>query len=96
MDFIAEAVMSSDPDRTWAGITETAMVIFDESRHPQNALLADSYNTVYFLLVYFTGEGLAMLLLVPRALRHLRSRVAQEARPRAMAPRLQHHLLRVW
>ena len=43
--------------------SETAMVIFDESRHPQNALLADSYNTVYFLLVYFTGEGLAMLLL---------------------------------
>ena len=42
---------------------ENALVIFDESRHPQNALLADSYNTVYFLLVYFTGEGLAMLAL---------------------------------
>ena len=42
---------------------ENSMVIFDESRHPQNAVLADSYNTIYFLLVYFTGEGLAMLVL---------------------------------
>ena len=42
---------------------ENAMVIFDESRHPQNAVLADSYNTIYFLLAYFTGEGLAMLVL---------------------------------
>ena len=62
MDFIAEALMSSDPDEI-GQVSPTAMVIFDESRHPQNALLADSYNTVYFLLVYFTGEGLAMLLL---------------------------------
>jgi hypothetical protein len=60
MDFIAEALMSSDPDEI-GQVSPTAMVIFDESRHPQNALLADSYNTVYFLLVYFTGEGLAML-----------------------------------
>ena len=43
--------------------SDNAMVIFDESRHPQNAVLADSYNTIYFLLVYFTGEGLAMLVL---------------------------------
>jgi hypothetical protein len=62
MDFVAEALMSTDPAEAGQP-SETAMVIFDESRHPQNALLADSYNTVYFLLVYFTGEGLAMLLL---------------------------------
>ena len=40
-----------------------AQVIFDESRHAQNAVLTESYNTVYFLLVYFTGEGLAMAIL---------------------------------
>ena len=62
MDFIAEALMSTEPDEAGQA-SPTAMVIFDESRHPQNALLADSYNTIYFLLVYFTGEGLAMLLL---------------------------------
>ena len=62
MDFIAEALMSTNVGEEGQP-AENAMVIFDESRHPQNALLADSYNTVYFLLVYFTGEGLAMLLL---------------------------------
>ena len=62
LDFIAEALMSEDPEEAGQPATN-AMVIFDESRHPQSALAADSYNTVYFLLVYFTGEGLAMLLL---------------------------------
>ena len=62
LDFIAEALMSERIDEVGEP-AENAMVIFDESRHPQSALAADSYNTVYFLLVYFTGEGLAMLLL---------------------------------
>lgn len=62
MDFIAEALMSQLEGEEGEP-AENAMVIFDESRHPQSALAADSYNTVYFLLVYFTGEGLAMLLL---------------------------------
>ncbi|MBR68276.1 MAG: hypothetical protein CMA86_02035 [Euryarchaeota archaeon] len=62
MDFIAEALMSEIVGEEGQP-AENAMVIFDESRHPQSALAADSYNTVYFLLVYFTGEGLAMLLL---------------------------------
>lgn len=62
LDFIAEALMSSKIGEEGQP-SENAVVIFDESRHPQNALFADSYNTVYFLLVYFTGEGLAMLLL---------------------------------
>ena len=62
LDFIAEALMSELADEAGKP-AENAMVIFDESRHPQSALMADSYNTVYFLLVYFTGEGLAMLLL---------------------------------
>ena len=62
LDFIAEALMSEVPEEAGQPAAN-AMVIFDESRHPQSALAADSYNTVYFLLVYFTGEGLAMLLL---------------------------------
>ncbi len=62
LDFIAEALMSELADEEGQP-AQNAMVIFDESRHPQSALAADSYNTVYFLLVYFTGEGLAMLLL---------------------------------
>ncbi len=62
LDLISEALMTSIEGE---GIepSENAMVIFDESRHPQNAILADSYNTIYFMLVYFTGEGLAMLVL---------------------------------
>lgn len=62
LDFIAEALMSTLEGEDGEP-APNAMVIFDESRHPQNAVLADSYNTVYFLLVYFTGEGLAMLVL---------------------------------
>ena len=62
LDVIAEALMSTLEGEEGQP-AENALVIFDESRHPQNALLADSYNTVYFLLVYFTGEGLAMLAL---------------------------------
>ncbi len=62
LDVISESLMSTKDGETGQP-AENAMVIFDESRHPQNALLADSYNTVYFLLVYFTGEGLAMLAL---------------------------------
>ena len=62
LDVIAESLMSTMEGEEGQP-AENAMVIFDESRHPQNAILADSYNTVYFLLVYFTGEGLAMLAL---------------------------------
>ena len=62
LDYIAESLMSELVGEEGQP-SQNAMVIFDESRHPQSALAADSYNTVYFLLVYFTGEGLAMLLL---------------------------------
>ena len=44
-------------------IVGEGQVLFDESRHPQNAFMADSYNMVYFLLVYFTSEAMAMLIL---------------------------------
>tara|TARA_B100000131_G_scaffold124298_1_gene121450 strand:+ start:1710 stop:3314 length:1605 start_codon:yes stop_codon:yes gene_type:complete len=42
---------------------ENALVIFDESRHSQNAFLGESYNLVYWILVYFTSESMAMLVL---------------------------------
>ena len=66
LDYIADSLV--DPTTTGEsvdvpGVAPNAMVIFDESRHIQPNLASESYNTIYFLLVYFTGEGLAMLLL---------------------------------
>jgi hypothetical protein len=66
LDYIADSLV--DPTATGEsdevpGVAPNAMVIFDESRHIQPSLASESYNTIYFLLVYFTGEGLAMLLL---------------------------------
>lgn len=61
LDIIAEAL--DDPTVEGAQASPNAQVIFDESRHGQNVLVTEGYNTVYFLLVYFTGEGLAMALL---------------------------------
>ncbi|CAI8158901.1 MAG: Uncharacterised protein [Methanobacteriota archaeon] len=69
MDYIADSLVEvGDPNAyieegKVPPISENAVVIFDESRHIQPSVLSESYNTVYFLLVYFTGEGLAMLLL---------------------------------
>ena len=66
MDYIADSlVYSDDPGESEEvpGVASNAMVIFDESRHIQPSIVSESYNTIYFLLVYFTGEGLAMLLL---------------------------------
>jgi len=66
LDYIADSLV--DPTATGEtdevpGVAPNAMVIFDESRHIQPSIASESYNTIYFLLVYFTGEGLAMLLL---------------------------------
>lgn len=69
LDYIADSLAdtSANPgDFANASSPEAspnAMVIFDESRHIQPSIASESYNTIYFLLVYFTGEGLAMLLL---------------------------------
>ena len=66
MDYIADSLVNPEADGIPSEIPEVApnaMVIFDESRHIQPSIISESYNTVYFLLVYFTGEGLAMLLL---------------------------------
>jgi len=66
LDYIADSLVDTDEPGVSEDVPEpapNAMVIFDESRHIQPSIASESYNTVYFLLVYFTGEGLAMLLL---------------------------------
>lgn len=66
LDYIADSLVDTDEPGVSDDVPEpapNAMVIFDESRHIQPSIASESYNTVYFLLVYFTGEGLAMLLL---------------------------------
>lgn len=66
MDYIADSLVNPEANGESVdvpGVAPNAMVIFDESRHIQPSIASESYNTVYFLLVYFTGEGLAMLLL---------------------------------
>jgi hypothetical protein len=60
LDFIAEASMTNNSVLTPG---DNAMVIFDESRHQQDFLLSDAYNAIYYLLVYFTSDGVAMLFL---------------------------------
>ncbi len=43
--------------------SSNAIVIFDESRHQQPTLFGDTYNLLYYLLIYFTNDWMAMLLL---------------------------------
>tara|TARA_B100000925_G_C21985582_1_gene464379 strand:- start:767 stop:1837 length:1071 start_codon:yes stop_codon:yes gene_type:complete len=66
-DYIADSLVYTDENPGESSsvpeVAPNAMVIFDESRHIQPSIASESYNTIYFLLVYFTGEGLAMLLL---------------------------------
>ena len=60
LDIIAEALLV-DPNSTKAN--SNAIVIFDESRHQQPTLFGDTYNLLYYLLIYFTNDWMAMLLL---------------------------------
>ncbi len=60
LDIIAEALLV-DPNSTKA--SPNAIVIFDESRHQQPTLFGDTYNLLYYLLIYFTNDWMAMLLL---------------------------------
>ena len=38
-------------------------IIFDESRHQQSNAMGDTYNLIYYILVYFTNDWMAMLFL---------------------------------
>ena len=63
LDIIAEALMSNLEDENGQA-SENAMVIFDEGLGTRKMLYLPIHTTQYiFLLVYFTGEGLAMLVL---------------------------------
>ena len=60
LDIVAEALIVND-NGTFPG--ENALVIFDESRHQQPTIFGDTYNLVYYLLIYFTNDWMAMLIL---------------------------------
>ena len=60
LDLIAEALMSNDGN---ASISPDAQVIFDESRHQQPSFMGDTYNLLYYILIYFTNDWMAMLLM---------------------------------
>ena len=60
LDLVAEALILND-NGTSPG--EHSLVIFDESRHQQPTIFGDTYNLVYYLLIYFTNDWMAMLIL---------------------------------
>lgn len=60
LDLIAESLLLGN---TSVSASEDAIVIFDESRHQQSTPMGDTYNLLYYLLVYFTNDWMAMLTL---------------------------------
>lgn len=60
LDVVAEALILNS-NGTSPG--ENALVIFDESRHQQPTIFGDTYNLLYYLLIYFTNDWMAMLIL---------------------------------
>jgi len=62
LDIVAESLLMHTGD---ANGTSGAgkQVIFDESRHQQPSAMGDTYNLIYYILVYFTNDWMAMLFL---------------------------------
>lgn len=60
LDVIAEALILNS-NGTSPG--EDSLVIFDESRHQQPTIFGDTYNLIYYILIYFTNDWMAMLIL---------------------------------
>ena len=60
LDVVAESLLLNS-NGTSPG--ENSLVIFDESRHQQPTIFGDTYNLVYYLLIYFTNDWMAMLIL---------------------------------
>jgi hypothetical protein len=60
LDIIAESLLVAD---SGTNISSNALVIFDESRHQQQNIFGDTYNLIYYLLIYFTNDWMAMLIL---------------------------------
>ncbi|MDP6906288.1 MAG: hypothetical protein QF440_02605 [Candidatus Thalassarchaeaceae archaeon] len=68
LDMIAESLLSHDNSTDSNGEPTGAsgsgkQVIFDESRHQQPSAMGDTYNLIYYILVYFTNDWMAMLFL---------------------------------
>jgi hypothetical protein len=62
LDIVAESLLmhTGDDNGTSAAGKQ---VIFDESRHQQPSAMGDTYNLIYYILVYFTNDWMAMLFL---------------------------------
>lgn len=60
LDLVAEALLLGNSSTS---ATDDAIVVFDESRHQQTTPMGDTYNLLYYLLVYFTNDWMAMLML---------------------------------
>ena len=60
LDIVAEALIIDDNGTL---PSENSLVIFDESRHQQPTIFGDTYNLLYYLLIYFTNDWMAMLIL---------------------------------
>ena len=60
LDLIAESLLLGN---TSTSASSDAIVIFDESRHQQTTPMGDTYNLLYYILVYFTNDWMAMLIL---------------------------------
>ena len=68
LDIIAESLLThtnaTDLSGKGTGVSGSGkQVIFDESRHQQTNAMGDTYNLLYYILVYFTNDWMAMLFL---------------------------------
>ncbi|MBJ03759.1 MAG: hypothetical protein CMB65_03575 [Euryarchaeota archaeon] len=62
LDIVAEALLMYTTDENGTS-AEGKQVIFDESRHQQANAFSDTYSLIYYILVYFTNDWMAMLFL---------------------------------
>ncbi len=62
LDIIAESLLMHTADDNGTSASGK-QVIFDESRHQQTNAMGDTYNLIYYILVYFTNDWMAMLFL---------------------------------
>jgi hypothetical protein len=60
LDIIAESLLIGN---LGTNVSSNALVIFDESRHQQPTIFGDIYNLIYYLLIYFTNDWMAMVIL---------------------------------
>ncbi len=60
LDIIAESLLI---ENSGTNVSSNALVIFDESRHQQPTIFGDIYNLIYYLLIYFTNDWMAMVIL---------------------------------